>query len=330
MIDTKKILYIKLTDRCNLKCSHCYAGCTIYGQDMSPEVVDKILELYPKEPTEVIFHGGEPLLCLKTLERLVDHFLHNPNCRLNITTNLCYKISNEILDILKRIHYVSTSWDTKVRFKEEGQQELWMNNCEFLVDNGIDLQINTVLTKDLVAKQELRPSLALRFLSSIPHKSLHFERLSLTGRGSAVDIPTWDEVDDWLYRCYLENKENFHENITIFTQYKALINGDLTGCFARNCSMKTRTINPDGTIATCPNYYNHIIATVFDQTPTNTLGIIEAMERKKNPKCFLCNLYKYCNGDCFQQYWQGDRCAFPKKLFNLLLKEWEQEHAQQK
>ena len=207
MIDTKKILYIKLTDRCNLKCSHCYAGCTIYGQDMSPEVVDKILELYPKEPTEIIFHGGEPILCLKTLERLVDHFLPNSNCRLNITTNLCYKISNEILDILKRIHYVSTSWDTKVRFKEEGQQELWMKNCEFLVDNGIDLQINTVLTKDLVAKQELRP--ALLFLDTVRDFS-------------GVDFVISEKSEPVI--CLLEGVYGLYVLIPIsFTPFKCLI-----------------------------------------------------------------------------------------------------------
>ena len=131
-----------------------------------------------------------------------------------------------------------------------------------MVENGIDLQINIVLTQNLL---NLRPELFLRFIKDISCHQLHFERLTLTGRGSSIQIPKWEEVDNWLLEFYKINKEKFNLSVETFRQYQLLANGQLCGCFERRCSIKTRTINPNGTIATCPNAYQTIIGSIFDQ-----------------------------------------------------------------
>lgn len=318
-----KQLYIKLTDRCNFHCKHCYASCTRFGEDMSERVADILINNFKpeKERVDVIYHGGEPVLNYKILKKFVEAFKTNSFITQNITTNLNYKITKEILDIFKEIHYVTTSYDPdNIRFENINQLERWKQNCKILVENGIDLQINIVLTQNLL---NLRPELFARFIKDIPCHQIHFERLTLTGRGSSVPTPKWEDVDSWLLEFYKINKEKFNLSVETFRQYQLLANGQLNGCFERCCSIKSRTINSDGTIATCPNAYQTIIGSVFDQQKydQNILRILEAKERKKKIQCLSCDLYKYCNGDCFQQNWQGKICAFPKNLFREILKD---------
>jgi radical SAM protein with 4Fe4S-binding SPASM domain len=93
----------------------------------------------------------------------------------------------------------------------------------------------------------------------------------------------------------------------------------LSGCRARKCSEDVLTVNPDGTIATCPNQFKDIISNIYNGMYNyNAYECVKCKEKKRNSACMTCDLYRYCNGDCFQQQWQGNICAFPKKLFGLL------------
>lgn len=55
-------MYIQLTDRCNMKCSHCAFSCGNKGTMMPQEVFDKCLELAADRNSCVTFGGGEPTL----------------------------------------------------------------------------------------------------------------------------------------------------------------------------------------------------------------------------------------------------------------------------
>ena len=43
----------------------------------------------------------------------------------------------------------------------------------------------------------------------------------------------------------------------------------------------------------------------------------------RNPKCFDCEVFKYCGGDCHQLEWQGNVCGAPKSLMKHLKKQSE-------
>lgn len=328
-----KTIYVKVTERCNLQCNHCYAGCTQYGNDMSSDTFKTVLKGLTAEVKnnpdltyDVILHGGEPLLKHDYCRDLVEAFLPIQNVSLFVTTNLCYNLTEEILDTLKLIHNVSTSYDPEVRFKNISQLNLWNKNCKILKENGINLQINCTLTQAFIQE---KPYLRLRLLKDFKANSYHLERLSLQGRGSSVKIPKWEDVDDWLVSLYQENK-NFNLNILLFEDFKQLVLGNKTGCFCRNCTVNKRTINTDGTVATCPNAYNTIIGNITEKgfmINKPLYNFICLKERERNIKCLSCPIYSYCNGDCFQQSWQGDTCAFPKKLFKTILEEVKNEKA---
>ena len=53
-------MYLQITERCNMRCNHCCFACTDKGQDMSLEVVDAVLDLFPD--SHISIGGGEPTL----------------------------------------------------------------------------------------------------------------------------------------------------------------------------------------------------------------------------------------------------------------------------
>lgn len=329
----QKTIYVKVTERCNLHCQHCYAGCTKYGLDMSDDTVKTVINglttefsQNPDTLYDVILHGGEPLLKPDYCEKIVQAFKPFKNVRMFITTNLCINLTSDILKLLKTIHFVSTSFDTKIRFKTAEQLALWKTNYFRLRETDAEVQINTTLTKDFISE---RPYLRLRVLNDFKADSYHFERLSLQGRGSSVEIASVDDVDDWLLECYEQNKQ-FGLKISMFEDFKTLAKGIKTCCFCRNCTSTKITINADGTVATCPNAYNTVIGMITNEgiaVNKQAYNLICLKERNRNPKCLGCEFYPYCNGDCFQQNWQNGKCAFPKKLFTAISKDLKNEKA---
>lgn len=305
-----------MTEKCNLLCRHCFTNSDCTKKDISFNTIQHIVSVLNevKEPTDVIFHGGEPILRCDYIEYILDN-IQNTNITFFITTNLCYKITDRIEKVLFKIGNISTSYDPiSIRFKTSKRLNLWKYNVNFLKKHVKDLQINSTLTKELI---DISPQVFLNDMSSLCPNRLHLERLNLKGRASSIAVPKWEDVDNWLLQSYKENKK-VGLSVTLFDILKQLAIGNKVGCFSRQCSTFTRTINIDGSVAGCPNDYENIIMPKFDNKST----FCTKQELNKKGKCLICELYKYCNGDCYQQNWQGDVCAFPKNTFFAIQKDY--------
>jgi uncharacterized protein len=93
-------LILEVTDRCNLRCRYCiysvhYPHTRVHGTRTMPlETALKAIELFmahnqdTAEPA-LTFYGGEPLLALPLLKKIVDYLKRNytRNVRMNLTTN---------------------------------------------------------------------------------------------------------------------------------------------------------------------------------------------------------------------------------------------------
>ena len=127
-----------------------------------------------------------------------------------------------------------------------------------------------------------------------------------------------------MYEETLQN--SFHQKIgNMFLEELVLAASQKvhTANRCRGCEQKLITINPDGTLAGCPNSatqetWGHIAQDVdqFARSP----GRVEAMckEKIRNPVCYSCDLADICNGDCYKLAWDGDVCAAPKSLMRQL------------
>lgn len=85
-----KSLILRITERCNLQCTYCYAGSQCNGIDMTPELAIRAVSLCCPEggSLRIQFTGGEPLLNLPVMEA-VHRFgkATGRNLRLAIQTN---------------------------------------------------------------------------------------------------------------------------------------------------------------------------------------------------------------------------------------------------
>ena len=63
-------MYLFITTRCNMSCSHCAYSCTEVGEDMNMDVFKKAVDLSAEYMDSVVLGGGEPTLHPQFLEML--------------------------------------------------------------------------------------------------------------------------------------------------------------------------------------------------------------------------------------------------------------------
>ena len=316
-----KTIYVKISEQCNLDCKHCYIN------TKSNEVLDINAFLYwfeqykksTNNDIELVFHGGEPLLHADNILNIIDN-IADSSIQYHITTNLICELTDSVRKVLATCT-VATSFDgCDVRFTNYAQHYLWERNCEIVKP----AQVNVVLTSELLT---LNPKMLFERFILRKIQNVHFERLTCTGRAKKLNAPSWEEVDEWLckaHAAWIPEKIG----VTEFGEFSKLCaNIEMSGCRLRKCTKNVLTINPNGSIATCPNTFDKVFATIHQPVETlyssSIYSCITKTEKVLNSICRICDLYRYCNGDCFQLIWQDKICPFPKKLFKKILNEYE-------
>jgi radical SAM protein with 4Fe4S-binding SPASM domain len=331
------MIYLKTTETCNLNCSHCFtngtSGPKIYWDHI--KVADWLARLN-KESAEsphvhCEFHGGEPFLAdVSTMQYVYDNCKDLwPSMSWGITTNLVFKLTQEKIDFIQGPlgGRIGTSWDPDIRFANPKQYDLWRENVRTLIDLGVTIKLFISVTKGTIA---IEPIELLEWVDSLGVKELALERLTLNG--SAVKnqhiFPTNKELDLWFLKMHEQSKlhqaREWVENEFLETIYSKFETGtNNSGTFCRDCEEKLFTVNADGKISGCPNSAPE---TSFGCIDDDILALLNspqrihniACERNRDPRCYSCEVFQYCNSDCHQLEWQGDVCAAPKSLMLAL------------
>ena len=322
-----KKIYIKTTETCQLQCSHCYIGdnrkkLEFFNEDQTIVWLKDYFEKVQDDEAVISFHGGEPFLCpTHKIKKVIDAF---PKYEFDATSNLCFKITEDIEDIiLNHFKYngspfIKTSWDYKIRFKNDKQLKLWEDNVKYLISKGVRVKINICLTSFLV-KEVNTKDLIKYLLEGLGIRDINFERLTDNTTSDKSLIPDYDEQDNWLRDFYNNNRKLCIDNAVDI--YHAT-NGDHINCRKRQCMSDVITINANGSVGGCPNSattnpYTDIY-TPYDYNNEKLQELIR-VEKTKRPECYYCDLYTVCNGDCHQLSWQGNKCPAPKKFMRRVM-----------
>jgi radical SAM protein with 4Fe4S-binding SPASM domain len=331
------LIYLKTTETCNLNCLHCFTngsnGAKIYWNHVA--VSDWLYRLSLENPNaphvHCEFHGGEPFLAtIESMQYTYDHCKDLwPSMSWGVTTNLVFKLDQEKIDFIQGPlgNRIGTSWDPDIRFSNPKQYDLWRKNVQTLIDLNVDIKLNISVTKGTVA---MNPIDLIEWVKDLGVKELALERL--TSNGSAEKnthiFPSNIEQDQWFLKMYQQTVEHnardwvyneFFENV-----YRKFEKGIISsGTFCRDCEEKLFTLNADGTIAGCPNsapeeYFGKITDNIKELlvTPQRIHNI--ACERSRDPRCYSCEVFEFCNSDCHQLGWDGDICGAPKSLMQKL------------
>lgn len=331
------IFYLKTTETCNLNCKHCFTnginGAKIFW---NPSKVSDWIKRFREQSSKYDsvhceFHGGEPFLSPVSEFNQVYNECKDlwSNMTFGATTNLVFKLTQEHIDLFKGPfnNRIATSWDPKIRFANEKQSKLWLDNIKTILNEGITVRLFISVTKDTI---NYEPITLLRWIKDLGVHEVSFERLTNNGNARLFpDIfPTNKEQDAWFLKMHHQSEEHgardWFDNDFLETIYDKFESGvTKSGTFCRNCEEKMFTLNADGSIAGCPNsapeqHFGHIDMDI-NQLLTSPQRLENmACEASRNPNCYSCEVFKFCGGDCHQLEWQDDICGAPKSLMKEL------------
>lgn len=104
------------TNKCNLKCRHCYASCGPEGETMDMENIVKVLEHLPKDTEILSISGGEPFVERERLRGLLRYINENksrilPAAKIALLTNgFWIRNSEQAYNALKDIYEQDVSF----------------------------------------------------------------------------------------------------------------------------------------------------------------------------------------------------------------------------
>ena len=334
-------VYLKTAESCQLNCRHCFTeGANAPSEFFDPEKTVIFFEnlkiAYPNiQSIRYNFHGGEPMLAPLGDMYQVARDLKGifPNTSFGMQTNLVYKLTEEKKTFLNQILMedgFGTSWDYDIRFQNSQQLALWEENVRTLIKEGHKLTMIVSISKKLI--EEKKPEEILDYAIDLGFPYILFERI--TADGNAKDnlniLPSNEEQDKWLHEMFNVTLEkeyyNRIDNMLLSEVAEAYVYRKHVGNRCRNCEQSLITINANGTISGCPNsapndYWGDISLPVVDSFSSRKRLNKISCELGRNPVCYSCPAYQFCNGDCYKLKWDGDICAAPKSIWKQMIKD---------
>ncbi|MEN8906188.1 MAG: radical SAM protein [Clostridiales bacterium] len=145
-------IFIECTNRCNLKCNHCYANFSNYNRDyLSLEIIKKLLrECVKLGVYEFDITGGEPMLHpdFKKILKLLDNYgmLTTIFSNLTITSDDNINLMKEVG--IKTVITSIESYNDKIHDSYRGQDgalKKTISSINKLIKNDIEVKVNLVL-----------------------------------------------------------------------------------------------------------------------------------------------------------------------------------------
>ena len=332
------MFYLKTTETCNLNCKHCFTNGTngpkiFWNAIKVADWIKRFRTYYPDSSDSIHceFHGGEPFLVPVHEMR---HVWENckdlwPAMTWGATTNLVFKMNQEHYDFIEEAfdNRIGTSWDPKIRFANNKQYKLWHSNVKSLLSRGVTIKLFISVTQDTL---DIEPIVLLRWIRRLGVQEVSFERLTQNGNAKKFPeiFPSNVDQDKWFLKLHEQSEKygarNWFDNDFLEIIYSKFDTGFLKGgTFCRDCEEKIFTVNADGTLSGCPNsapefQFGHINDNLEDVINSERRIENISCERSRDPRCFSCDVFEYCGGDCHQLEWQNDVCGAPKSLMRFL------------
>jgi radical SAM protein with 4Fe4S-binding SPASM domain len=281
----------------------------------------------PNDDVHFELHGGEPFLApVETLRQITDAIrTYGPkNHSIGATTNLTYKLSDELLNFMVNdLDSIGTSWDKGIRFENPKQEALWAANLKKLIAVKKDVVLNISVSRAVI---EMDQEELIMFLRDTGCYKVLFDRITPNGNANnhLELFPSNAEINQWYLRMHDATEKlgarKWFRNGALEDVYAKFESGNAcSGTFCRDCEERNITLNADGTIGGCPNsapeeYFGNIDMLMHQLFTSEKRVDVMTKERVRNDHCFTCPVFSYCGSDCHRLAWEGDVCASPRQL----------------
>lgn len=311
----KKILYINITNKCQLNCPFCFNKIVDNYQKFGnkPIDVDYAYEYIQKlNPDIVNFIGGEPLLYPQTIIDILekDNTAIRNYC---ISTNLAYKnITDKQLECLKSIQYrsidsvsIGTSYNIDRFLNKESYLKTFIDNCNYLVSKGIRIGVTVTLTEMQYKNQSVEELINIVF-DKCKASAINIERC-IYDDDHYLSIEKNEKIDLYMRNLFMviPIEKNYQWN-RFYNAIKYRV-----PVFDTECSKSVYSLYDHGLYPGCP----------LNNGKNNDIS--SWLTKLEKYKCHLCDYYPYCRGDC-----ECNRqvCAFPKHTVQYMKHILEEEY----
>lgn len=310
--------YVTLTTKCNLQCAYCYGkSCGDFGSDFGDlridyslptsigyELSDLISFLNRDPEPTVIFYGGEPLLELEKIRKIMNDVEAE---RFIIQTNglLLDRLDSEYLKKLDTI-LVSIDGDEALTDRNRGQDVYGkvIENLKLLEMRGFEGEVIARMTVTFGTEID-RQVIWLVSNKEFPFKSVHWQLDALFWQNDfdRTQFEAWSEevynpgvqrlVDMWVKRMKASGEVLKLYPIIGVMRSLLLDEESKLRCGA---GWNTFNVQTDGRITPCPvmaGMKDFYIGSIWDSNPLD----LEDSVFVRNP-CTECETYTLCGGRC--------------------------------
>lgn len=306
-------IQFEITDKCNLKCPHCfnYSTCS-YGMNESKDLdfyeMDNIAKIIVENKIySVVLTGGEPLTKPDLLFRLLSYFIKN-DVTVSINTNLLL-LDQPIIDKLKTVvtggilvSCPSSDPKTYNKMTGGGNYSVFKRKLKLLVNSGLFFSVNMVVNKHNINQIKT----TARALQEIGIKSFGATPMGLvTGNSQYEDVLDKAEIIS-LVNDLLWLKQELSLNVDIFTSlpkcsFPEEIHGKKIGFLARSCQAgkSSTTVSNIGDIRPC-SHSSEVYGNLLVESFKNIYAKMEDWRALKNvpDECLECKVLNKCFGGC--------------------------------
>lgn len=307
-MEKTKLLILRLTDRCNLRCKYCYASCS-ENADMSLETAQRAISLFaePGDKLKLQFTGGEPLLFLELMEDIFRYVkAQGIQTSFSVQTNGTL-LTEEVCEVLRKMRCaVGVSLDgvgtaNGLRVFPDGTPALYAaaEGIRNLARCGMGCNLNAVVTS--VNQHELPGLLDLAAtLGGV--RGVGLDMFRPLGRGQGENLtPCPDTLPRDIERMLEHREELLHLGVDIrvkeLEKVRCMLTAEISDvpvyCYAQ--TGLSAAVDPRGRIYPCASLVgidSMCMGSVYDER------LRAAPSLDCDPRCASCPDVRICRGGC--------------------------------
>lgn len=308
------VLWINVTNQCNLRCLHCFRTAGEARKDeLSVEEICDIIDQFEKIAVgsrSLILSGGEPFLKKDIIEVL--RRAKEKNLAISLLTNgtlINRAIARSLRELGPFTIQVSLDGGTQEandRIRGKGSYKNAVRGIQFLRGEGIKKGLVLSMTIMKLNRHEIRPFVQLA--EALGVDAVHFPIFQPVGRGSKnrenLEL-TPEELAQAIDHLFsIQSKCSIKMDFSLTPEFLKPIRGakrDYCGA-----GVALWSIEPDGRVTPCPglsdakftagNIRKRDLKSITQHSSTTKQ--FRSLQVKENPKCAACELRFICGGGC--------------------------------
>ncbi len=294
--------HIILTKECNLNCSYCGGGSDTPPREIQYGIPDLSSFLSGDRSPVVEFYGGEPLLRIETMNKIMDAV---PG-RFVIQTNGMFldRIGPEYL---KKFHSILVSIDGTREVtdnnRSSGVYDKIIRNIRLIRERGFcgDLVARTTVPQGSDIYENVRHLAGIKDFDHV-HWQLGFEMFWESGLDDDMELEEWirsynsgiSSLIEWWMR-EMEHTGRVPGIVPFIGVMDSLLSGKPSRLRCGS-GIDFFSVMPDGRISACPvsiDFDFSIVGSIFKDDPTSLCDKVCVGE-----PCTSCEIFHICGGRC--------------------------------